>query len=116
MNTRASRRAFVLGMLAFGLPAVAHGQAFPGGFDARPNVPELRARRRPRGQGVMERLRHWNEIAVDASGLDHTPVAPGDSRVFGEQVGPGRSSRAMAIVHIAVFDAVNAVVGGYQSY
>ena len=28
----------------------------------------------------------------------------------------GRSSRAMAIVHIAVFDAVNAIVGGYESY
>jgi len=36
--------------------------------------------------------------------------------VFGEQFGPGRSSRALAIVHIAIFDAVNAVVGGYQSY
>jgi hypothetical protein len=36
--------------------------------------------------------------------------------VFGEQLGPGRSSRALAIVHIAMFDAVNTVVGGYQSY
>src|SRR5260370_41490999 len=27
-----------------------------------------------------------------------------------------RSSRAMAIVHIAIFDAVNAIVGGYNSY
>src|SRR5206468_5921296 len=36
--------------------------------------------------------------------------------VFREQLGPGRSSRAMAIVHIAMFDAIDAVVGGYQSY
>src|SRR4029434_10650657 len=58
----------------------------------------------------------WNLIAINATGLDHTPVAPGENRVFGEQLGPGRSSRAMAIVHIAMFDALDAVVGGYTSY
>jgi len=61
-------------------------------------------------------LRHWNQIAINASGLDHTPVASGEARVFGEQLGPGRSSRAMAIVHIAIFDAVNSIAGGYRSY
>ncbi len=61
-------------------------------------------------------LLRWNEIAINASGLDHTPVAPGENRVFGEQVGPCRSSRAEAIVHIAMFDALNAIVGGYQSF
>ena len=64
----------------------------------------------------LEAVRRWNEIAIDASGLDHTPVAIGESRVFGEQLGPCRASRAMAIVHIAIFDAVNAVEGRYQSY
>jgi membrane-associated phospholipid phosphatase len=58
----------------------------------------------------------WNRIACDASGLDHTPVAPRENRAFGEQLGPGRSSRAMAIVQIAVFDAMNAVVRGHRSY
>jgi hypothetical protein len=61
-------------------------------------------------------IRHWNRIAIDASGLDHTPVAPGESRVFGEQFGPGRASRAMAIVHVAMFDALVAIEGGYRSY
>lgn len=61
-------------------------------------------------------LAHWNAVAVDASGLDHTPVAPGEQRVFGEQLGPTRASRAMAIVHIAMFEAVNAVVPRYTSY
>jgi hypothetical protein len=65
---------------------------------------------------ALDSIHRWNEIAINASGLDHTPVAPGDNRVFGEQLGPGRSSRAMAIVHIAIFDSVNAVIGGYQSY
>jgi hypothetical protein len=64
----------------------------------------------------MDFVRRWNEIAIDASGLDHTPVAPSEARVFGEQFGPTRSSRAMAIVHIAIFDAVIAIAGGYRSY
>ena len=64
----------------------------------------------------LDELHRWNVIAIDASGLDHTPVPPGGHRVFGEQLGPGRSARAMAIVHIAMFDALDAVVGGYQSY
>lgn len=118
------RRAFLLGMLALGLPVRAAADGFPGGlreafgprFGARSDLRDLRHRRRRRGAGAMARLRHWNEVAIDASGLDHTPVAPGDRRIFGEQLGPGRASRAMAIVHIAVFDAMNAVGGGYQSY
>src|SRR2546422_9135479 len=61
-------------------------------------------------------IRRWNQIAIDASGLDHTPVAAGGDRRFGEQLGPGRSSRALAIVHIAMFDAVNAIFGKYESY
>jgi hypothetical protein len=48
------------------------------------------------GNDTLKRLRYWNEIAINTSGLDHTPVAPGESRVFGEQLGPGRSSRALA--------------------
>jgi hypothetical protein len=61
-------------------------------------------------------LHRWNRIAIDASGLDHTPVAPGENRVFGEQLGPGRSSRAMAIVHIAMADVVSAITGSFDSY
>jgi hypothetical protein len=67
----------------------------------------------PNGAG---RVRRWNEIAIDASGLDHTPREDGEERVFGEQLGPGRSSLALAIVQIAVHDAVNAIVGRYHTY
>lgn len=66
--------------------------------------------------GTVQRVVHWNSIAIDASGLDHTPVPAGDPRIFGEQLGPGRSARAMAIVHIAVADAVNAIGGRYNRY
>ncbi|HXJ59501.1 MAG TPA: chloroperoxidase [Verrucomicrobiae bacterium] len=64
----------------------------------------------------LDSVRRWNQIAIDASGLDHTPVAPGENRVFGEQIGPCRASRALAIVHIAMFDTLNAVVQEYESY
>ena len=80
-------------------------------FRPTPNVPPLVGP----AQG-LDSLHRWNVIAINASGLDHTPVAPGENRVFGEQLGPGRSSRAMAIVHIAMFDTLDAVVGGYTSY
>ena len=80
-------------------------------FQPAPHVPPLVGP----AQG-LDSLHRWNVIAINASGLDHTPVAPGENRVFGEQLGPGRASRAMAIVHIAMFDALDAVAGGYTSY
>jgi hypothetical protein len=44
----------------------------------------------------------WNEILLQANADDHTFGSP-------EQGGPTRSSRAMAIVHAAIFDAVNSI-------
>src|SRR5438046_1730032 len=64
----------------------------------------------------LDSLHRWNVIAINATGLDHTPVAPGENRDFGGQLGPGRASRAMAMVHVAMFDALDAVVGDYTSY
>ena len=56
----------------------------------------------------LDAVHRWNQIAIDATGFDH-----GAAR---EQLGPGRASRAMAIVHIAIFDAANAVDGRFVSY
>ncbi len=50
----------------------------------------------------------WNRIAVDASGFDHANA--------GEQLGPGKAARAMAIVHLAMFDAANGIRPAYASY
>ena len=61
-------------------------------------------------------VRHWTSIAMTAQGVDHTPVQAGENRVFGEQFGPHRSSRALAIVHLAMYEAVNAIEGRYASY
>jgi hypothetical protein len=56
----------------------------------------------------LDTVHRWNEIAVDASGFDH-----GNAR---EQLGPGRASRALAIVHIAMFDAINSVLRRHEGY
>lgn len=86
-------------------------------FEARlPSAPRPATHQPRRFAVATDTLRYWNQVAVDATGLDHTPPEAGEERVFGEQLGPGRASRAMAIVHIAMFDAVNAIVGGYESY
>jgi hypothetical protein len=68
------------------------------------------------GPGSTSPIRRWNQIAINASGLDHTPVAPGETRTFGEQLGPCRAARAIAIVHVAMFDSINAIFGGYKSF
>src|SRR4029077_15933334 len=101
----------VLSVLTFASGNNRFNELFGPLFHPAPNVPPLVGPR----QG-LDSLHRWNVIAINATGLDHTPVAPGENRVFGEQLGPGRSSRAMAIVHIAMFDALEAVVGGYTSY
>jgi hypothetical protein len=104
---------FPQGVFAEGLRG-GFGEAFgprihPGAQQAQP-----KAKHRPRH--VLDRavaIRDWNQIAIDASGLDHTPSDA--SHKFAHQLGPGRSSRAMAIVHLAIFESVNAVEGGYKS-
>lgn len=61
-------------------------------------------------------VRRWNRVTLDANAIDHTPPVDGESRIFGEQLGPGRTARAFAIVHIAIFEVVNAIAGGYESF
>ena len=111
------KKSFLLASLVLSVLTLAFGtnhgfnEVFGPLFHAAPGIPHPGGPRRG-----LDSLHRWNVIAINASGLDHTPVAPGENRVFGEQLGPGRASRAMAIVHIAMFDALDAVVGGYTSY
>lgn len=87
-------------------PREFFGPHFQGGEDAPSPA------RPPR----QDTVRRWNDVLLTANALDHTPVSVGESRIFGEQAGPHRTSRAFAIVHIAIFDALNAIVGGSKSY
>lgn len=113
------RRAFIGSALgALLIPAVGLGAGFQGGVKETlgPNFgPGRQGRNPPNRSGAAtdlnSALQRWNKIAVDATGLDHTPVAAGEQRVFGEQLGPCRSSRAMAIVHLAMYDAAATIVG-----
>lgn len=51
----------------------------------------------------------WNAVALQAVADDHTHGVP-------KQGGPGRTSRSLAIMHAAMFDAVNSIVGGFKPY
>lgn len=67
---------------------------------------------KPRPRLGLDSVRRWNDIALDANALDHARSVPDEP----EQPGPVRTARAFAIVHIAIFDAVNAIAGGYRGY
>lgn len=53
----------------------------------------------------------WNAVALQAVANDHTPAVVSQP----DQGGPTRSARALAIVHAAMFDAVNAIDKSYTS-
>src|SRR5262245_56537100 len=72
----------------------------------RPSVELLETRWVLAGDVIL----HWNAVALDALKGDYTlGHAP-------DQGGPTRDSRALAIVHAAMFDAVNSIAGHYTPY
>ena len=94
-NIRHSRFALLLTLLAVLLAPV------PSGTGAAPVSPS----------NANDPVLNWNAIALQAVADDH-------SGTFGAPVqgGPTRTSRALAIVHIAIYDAVNAIVGDHEPY
>ena len=52
---------------------------------------------------------YWNDVALEANKESHSNGA-------GEQTGPTLSSRALAIVHLAIHDAVVGINGGFTPY
>lgn len=60
---------------------------------------------------VGDPVLHWNAIALQANADDHTGT-------FGNplQMGPGGSTRSLAMVHAAIFDAVNSIDKSYKPY
>ncbi|HEX7153663.1 MAG TPA: phosphatase PAP2 family protein [Thermoanaerobaculia bacterium] len=52
----------------------------------------------------MDTITRWNEVALRANRISHTFAG-------GTQLGPTLSSRALAIVHLAIYDAYAAVLG-----
>jgi len=59
----------------------------------------------------MDHILYWNNVALDANRRDFSNE-PGKDKPNPEQGGPTLSSRALAIVHLAMYDAHAGVVGG----
>lgn len=74
------------------------------------------------GETLAKRVKFWHLVALDTSALDHTPGASADfvpgtpGAAAPSQGGPTRTSRALAMVQIAVFDALNAIERRYNPY
>jgi membrane-associated phospholipid phosphatase len=85
---------------------------YPSQPDSRPNPLRYPA---PSGPNAAARLAYWSEQAWRTIAIDHTPPPAGPSTYF-EQAGPTRSSRVMAIFHIAIYDALNAIYRRYPGY
>lgn len=57
----------------------------------------------------MDHILYWNAVALEANRRDFSNV-PGTDKPTSEQGGPNLSSRALAIVHLAMYDAHAGVV------
>jgi hypothetical protein len=65
---------------------------------------------------MPDAILYWNDVALDAVARDHTGrevTNPDGSKTFvspvAEQGGPTRTSRALAIIHLAMYDAFNEI-------
>lgn len=65
--------------------------------------------------GPADRVVFWHEVALDAVAADHTPN-PATGAADLAHGGPGRTSRALAMAQIAVFDAADAFTLKYNPY
>ena len=63
-------------------------------------------------------VENWHSFILDLTSEDHATranLAKEERDLYGEQLGPARSSWAMAILHIAMFEAMNAFLGKFES-
>jgi len=90
-------------------PALEHYRTQPGTRQLPPRYNP------PPGPNASARLAYWNEVALTAVAVDDTPSLSGPA-FAPEQLGPTRSSRALAIVHLAIYDALNAIYRRYPGY
>lgn len=104
-------------------PAVAGEHRPPGPRDGgpqyvtQPGTAELPLRYgAPAGPDAAGRFAYWTNLLWSVNAVDHTPPLAGGPERAADQLGPTRSSRAFAIVHLAVFDALNAIDRRYPSY
>jgi membrane-associated phospholipid phosphatase len=85
------------------------------GYQTQPGTYEMPSRyAAPAGPNPALRLAWWNERALQVQAWDHTPGVSAATTV--EQVGPTHTSRVLAIVHLAIHDALAAICGRYPPY
>jgi Vanadium chloroperoxidase N-terminal domain len=60
---------------------------------------------------MTDSILFWNQVALDASKADFSTKEPTD-KMMSQQGGPTRNSRALAIVHLAMYDAYAGVISG----
>jgi hypothetical protein len=70
----------------------------------------------PVGPDAPARLAYWSNLLWSVNGADHAPPYTAGEASDADQLGPTRSSRAFAIVHLAVYDALNAISQRYPGY
>jgi hypothetical protein len=58
----------------------------------------------------VDPILEWNAVAIEANRVSYS------GGVVNDQVGPTRSSRALAIVHVAMFDAYNSIHRDFSPY
>jgi hypothetical protein len=86
-------------------------------YHTQPGTQELPLRYGPpAGPSPSARLAYWNDVALRAIAVDHTPPFTAGTPFAAEQLGPTRTSRVLAIVHIAIYDALNAILKRYPGY
>ena len=60
---------------------------------------------------MIDSILFWNQVALDAEKTDFSSADP-TTKIAPQQGGPTRTSRALAIVHLAMYDAYAGVISG----
>jgi hypothetical protein len=97
-------------------PYAGSGPLEPAPYPSQQNSQEPPRRySAPAGPNAAARLAYWSEQSWRTIAIDHTPPPAGPS-AYGEQRGRTRSSRVMAIFHIAIYDALTSIRRRYPAY
>jgi membrane-associated phospholipid phosphatase len=102
---------------AMGQTQSGHPSTTPPTYRTQPGTGELPPRYLPpAGPDARLRQAYWNEVALSALARDTTPPFSGQAPAPAEQAGPTRATRVMAIVQLAVYEALNAIGKRYPAY
>ncbi|MDQ2084231.1 vanadium-dependent haloperoxidase [Xanthobacteraceae bacterium Astr-EGSB] len=68
------------------------------------------------GNDPKSYLAGWHNISLDVTAIDHSPILNASPATFLQQFGPARAARALALVHLAMFESANRLTGArYES-